>query len=627
MKVKKKGVRTVQKKILLSISFLASRNAKDVKRCLDSLNPIREAIPCEVIAVDTSGGNEALYHVLYEGADVIVPFTWCDDFAKARNAGLERAKGEWFLYIDDDEWFVETDQIIQFFKKGDFRKYDGANYIVRNFMDKEGTQWTDTWVSRMVRVRSGIHFTSPIHEYIAPIAKKIIALKSVVHHFGYAYETQDDIRKHYERNSKLLLKMIEQEPDNVRWRKQMLMEYASVGDWQALADFAEESMQCICSKMGEEEDGAWGAYLAAKIIAAEGKKDYEQAYQLCEDALTDRRNSHLAQAFMYLRKGRYGMHLSLYEQTEKSILEYLNLKQYFDSHEVLLLNQSNVPFIRTAFELQQVRHAYSILICAGLKLKNITYLKQYWDDLGYGEKHVIVYPFLPECMIEAMATMPKDEIFVSVLQTVSRNDGLWTAFRLGLLKWVMEEREGSLHLIKLLKEAGIDDSFLKVYYLRNQVCSFSEEKSGEDLQKLLETYVSCAVEYFKDSYSEQLELGHMEELPPDYRAVLLLQKLFEKKRLEEKLALVKQVVEAYPPFAETMKRYIQVLQENTESQPNPKAMFQLQIMAQQVMKQIPVLLEAGQTAEAYQVVQQLRTMLPEDEQIRQLEERIRLSLN
>ena len=46
----------------------------------------------------------------------IVPFTWCNDFSKARNAGLEQATGKWFLYIDDDEWFEDPSEIISFFK-------------------------------------------------------------------------------------------------------------------------------------------------------------------------------------------------------------------------------------------------------------------------------------------------------------------------------------------------------------------------------------------------------------------------------------------------------------------------------------------------------------------------------
>ena len=612
----------MQKKILLTISFLASRHSDDVKRCIDSLGPIRKALPCEVIAVDTSGGDEALREMLDEYADEVVPFMWCDDFAKARNAGLERARGEWFLYLDDDEWFVETETIIYFFESGIYKKYDGANYIVRNFTNKAGTMWTDAWVSRMVRLQPGRRFVSPVHEYFFPIPESIVALKSMVYHFGYAYATMEDARKHFERNSSLLKKMLEQEPDNVRWSEQMLMEYATISDWKSLYGFAEECLERFCDHRGEEADGAWGAFLAARIIAMDGLKDYERAYEFCEKGLKDKRITPLAQAFMCLRKGRYGIHLGKYTQTEACVLEYLNWKKYFEQHDRVLVRQSSVPFVRSVFEPLQLNHGYSVLICAGLKQKKISYLKKYWEELDYGKEHEHLCPLMPECLIEAMATMPSDPVFIPVLQTVSGNDSLWKTFQLGLLKWVMEGREGSLHLIKLLKEANIDDSFLKVYYLRNQVCGFPEEKSGEELHKLLETYASCAAEYFKDSYTDQLELGCMEELPPDYRAVLLLQKLLEEQQLEKKLTLVKQVVEAYPPMADTMKRYLRVIEQAPESQPDVQDALKLQQMAEQVLKQVDVLIKMGQLAEARSIVQQLRTMLPEDKRIRELEERL-----
>ena len=48
-------------------------------------------------------------------ADTMTEFVWCSDFAKARNVNLCQAKGEWYLYLDDDEWFGDTDELIDFF--------------------------------------------------------------------------------------------------------------------------------------------------------------------------------------------------------------------------------------------------------------------------------------------------------------------------------------------------------------------------------------------------------------------------------------------------------------------------------------------------------------------------------
>lgn len=94
-------------KIVLSIFLLASNRDETVRKCVESLDPIRKEINSEVIILDT-GCNEELASFLKDKADKYKTFKWCNDFAKARNAALEEAVGEWVLYIDDDEWFVDV---------------------------------------------------------------------------------------------------------------------------------------------------------------------------------------------------------------------------------------------------------------------------------------------------------------------------------------------------------------------------------------------------------------------------------------------------------------------------------------------------------------------------------------
>ena len=84
-------------KPVLTISLLCSGRKNTTKKCLDSLKPIMEQVSSELIIVDT-GCDEKTRELLSEYTDQVIPFTWCNDFAKARNVGLKAAKGEWFLY-------------------------------------------------------------------------------------------------------------------------------------------------------------------------------------------------------------------------------------------------------------------------------------------------------------------------------------------------------------------------------------------------------------------------------------------------------------------------------------------------------------------------------------------------
>ncbi len=61
-----------------------------------------------------TGCDTEVRNLIQRYSDNIIDFNWIQDFA-ARNAGLMRAKGLWFMYLDDDEWFDDTTDIIDFY--------------------------------------------------------------------------------------------------------------------------------------------------------------------------------------------------------------------------------------------------------------------------------------------------------------------------------------------------------------------------------------------------------------------------------------------------------------------------------------------------------------------------------
>lgn len=56
----------------------------------------------EIIVVDTGSTDSTLQIALSFGAKV-VHHPWNGDFAAARNAGLQQARGQWILILDGDE--------------------------------------------------------------------------------------------------------------------------------------------------------------------------------------------------------------------------------------------------------------------------------------------------------------------------------------------------------------------------------------------------------------------------------------------------------------------------------------------------------------------------------------------
>lgn len=209
--------------VLLSISMLIS-GREEMKKSLDSLLYFKKTFPTEIILVDT-GCNSEQRMLAEKYADKIVDFAWCNDFAAARNAGLKEAQGEWFMYLDDDEWFEDPQEIIAFFLSDEHCHYNCASYVVRNYFNLEGTMYEDSYPTRMVRLEKETRFIGRIHEYLNPFVSPKKTFSDYVHHYGYAYKSDKEREERANRNYALLHEMVKDYPGEPRWSCQLAQEY------------------------------------------------------------------------------------------------------------------------------------------------------------------------------------------------------------------------------------------------------------------------------------------------------------------------------------------------------------------------------------------------------------------
>jgi len=238
--------------IILTISILISNRPDTVRKCLDSIQPLLQKVPSELILVDT-GCGEQVRRIIEEYTDNIVDFEWCRDFAKARNAGLERARGEWFLFMDDDEWFEDVKDIIQFFNSGEYRIYGVGLYTVRDYIRQDGSQYIDSLAARMVRLEPDIRFIYRIHETFSRAPGKAKRIDAFVHHYGYAYRTEEEAREHAARNIGLLQEELAEHPANMRYVLQLAQEYNALGEVEKSLELSLEAIERAERGAVEEE--------------------------------------------------------------------------------------------------------------------------------------------------------------------------------------------------------------------------------------------------------------------------------------------------------------------------------------------------------------------------------------
>lgn len=218
---------------VLSIGIIFKNEIRCMERCLKSLQPLRDAIPCELVMADT-GSDDGSREVAEQYADILFDFPWVNDFAAARNAVQDRCTGRWYFSVDCDE-FLDPDvtQLVHFLQ-GQARPQDTAGVVlVRNYMTEGMNEdYTDFQAGRLLRLSTGARWTGAIHERWEPKGKKplrwIRLFKTILYHDGYIGFNGARGETKRQRNVVLLREELEKAPDNL----QRLNQFIESGDQQ-----------------------------------------------------------------------------------------------------------------------------------------------------------------------------------------------------------------------------------------------------------------------------------------------------------------------------------------------------------------------------------------------------------
>ncbi|MFC2076564.1 tetratricopeptide repeat protein [candidate division KSB1 bacterium] len=215
--------------VQLSLAMIVRNEAADIARCLGEIRPLVD----EMVVVDT-GSDDNTPALAAEAGAAVFHHKWKDDFSEARNAAVQRARGEWIIFLDADEEVAEEDfpRIRELLRSA---AGDACSFIIRNYMIEEGRQsdwqpddgsyrqstgftgWVPVRLVRLWRNDPRYRFSGIIHETInASLNEHKARIESTdipIHHYGRG---RPDRAAKTDLYLRLGLKEIARQPDNFK---------------------------------------------------------------------------------------------------------------------------------------------------------------------------------------------------------------------------------------------------------------------------------------------------------------------------------------------------------------------------------------------------------------------------
>jgi glycosyltransferase involved in cell wall biosynthesis len=173
----------------LSLCMIVKDEEDCIGRCLASVKDMVD----EIIIVDT-GSTDRTKEICHTFGAQVHDFVWNNSFAEARNDSLQRATGDWILWLDADEEVDPTDR----HRLRDILDQDTHDVMLIHLINYYGEEVDPTKVfnmgqNRLFRNHKGFKFQNNIHEVLniydmlatTEQQERLGSIPIKVYHYGY----------------------------------------------------------------------------------------------------------------------------------------------------------------------------------------------------------------------------------------------------------------------------------------------------------------------------------------------------------------------------------------------------------------------------------------------------------
>jgi len=190
----------------VSVCMIVKDAQGTLYRCLESVKPIAD----EIIVCDT-GSRDRTMEIAREYTEQVYEIPWDDDFSRARNRSIEKAMGDWVLWVDADEYLLGGENLAKYLRDN---MYNG--YVIRQHHHAIDANFKPDVPVRLFRNRMGVRFFGCVHEHpetgLNEGVKPAVILSDVhIMHDGYV--TENIRRQRFLRNLPMVLKDRKRHPN------------------------------------------------------------------------------------------------------------------------------------------------------------------------------------------------------------------------------------------------------------------------------------------------------------------------------------------------------------------------------------------------------------------------------
>ncbi len=227
----------------ITACVIVKNEEKNIETWLSGVEQLAE----EIVVVDT-GSDDHTVDIVQQHRAQIYHFPWINDFAAAKNFALDKATGDWIVFLDADETFSSA-SIPKI--KACLERIHGRQSVVGimcrliNIDVHDNNRYIGSTVQlRIFRNKSYLKYKGKIHEALTIPKKKTVELMNdiEIYHTGYSAGI---IQNKLKRNLELLQNKVADQGGNFTARDyRYLMDcYYGLADYSKALKYAQKAME------------------------------------------------------------------------------------------------------------------------------------------------------------------------------------------------------------------------------------------------------------------------------------------------------------------------------------------------------------------------------------------------